>query len=171
VFIALGTGIGSGVVLDGRLHRGSHFLAGEVAFFPMTREQLRAGDWQHCLEGVVGGRAAAQKATAVLGQHAKTADLFDAAKAGHADAAAWLAEVQEYLAMAIADIIALLDPDAVVLGGGVAAAQGEWLLAPIRDLVHHATPLKTPIVLSALGEDAQIVGAVRLALDRLRQEQ
>src|SRR5512135_1055277 len=44
VFIALGTGIGAGVVLGGRLRRGAHFLAGEVAYFPMTRENLRQAD-------------------------------------------------------------------------------------------------------------------------------
>jgi len=169
VFIALGTGIGAGIVLDGRLHRGSHFVAGEVAFFPMTRDQLRAGDWQHCLEGVVGGRAAAAKAVALLGPHAKAADLFDATKAGNADAAAWLAETQEYIAMAVASIGALLDPEAIVFGGGVVAAQGEEFIAPIREMALRCMPARPKIVLSALGPDAQIIGAVRLALDRLGQ--
>jgi glucokinase len=163
VFLALGTGIGSGLVVGGRLHRGAHSLGGEVAFFPMTREQLRRGDWQHCLESVVGGRAAAEKATELLGEHAKAGDLFDAAKAGESAATAWLREVQEYLAMAAVDVIALLDPQAVVFGGGVAAAQGEWFLEPIREMAHRCTPLRTKIVLSELGEDAQSLGAVRLA--------
>lgn len=170
VFVALGTGIGSGIVLGGRLHRGAHFLAGELAFFPMTRDQLRAGDWQHCLESIVGGRAADRTATELLGHRAKASDLFAAAKAGEAGAVAWLQEMQEYLAMAVTDIIALLDPQAVVFGGGVVAAQGEWLLAPVREMVHRCAPLATTIVLSQLGEDAQIMGAIRLALDALRLE-
>jgi glucokinase len=163
VFIALGTGIGSGIVLGGRLHRGGHSLAGEVAFFPMTREQLHAGDWQHCLEGVVGGRAAALKAVGLLGDGARPAELFDAANAGQPEAVAWLRETQDFLAMAVVDIVAMLDPSVVVFGGGVAAAQGERFLAPIRLLIHGCTPLKTRIVLSELGEDAQILGAIRLA--------
>ena len=167
VFIALGTGIGAGLVLDGRLHRGAHFVAGEVAFFPMTREQLRAGDWEHCLEGQVGGRAAARRAIELLGRHAKAADLFEAAKAGDAAAVAWLTETQEYLAMAVADVAALVDPEAVIFGGGVAMAQGEWFLGPVRDLAVRCTPGRPKITLSSLGEDAQIVGAVRLALDKL----
>ncbi len=167
VFIALGTGIGAGIVLDGRLHRGAHFLAGEIAFFPMTREQLRAGDWQHCLESVVGGRAAAAHAVASLGAHAKTADLFDAARAGDKPAQAWLAATQEYLAMAVVDIVSLLDPEAVVFGGGVVAAQGEWFLAPIRELIHGSAPRRTNILQSTLGEDAQALGAVKLALDAI----
>ncbi len=168
VFIAVGTGIGSGVVLGGRLHRGAHFLAGELGFFPMTREQLHAGDWQHCLEGVVGGRAAALKAVELLGDGAKAANLFDAAKAGSAQAVAWLQEVQDFIAMAVVDVIAILDPAAVVFGGGVAAAQGEEFLAPIRDIVHRCTPVRTKIVLSELGEDAQVLGTIRLA-QQMRQ--
>lgn len=167
IFVALGTGIGAGIVLDGRAHRGSHFLAGEIAFFPMTRAQLRVGDWQHCLEGAVGGRAAAAYAAQSLGAHAKAADLFDAAKAGDAAANAWLAETQEYLAMAVVDIVSLLDPQAVVFGGGVVAAQGEWFLAPIRELVHGSAPRRTKILQSELGEDAQALGAIKLALDAI----
>jgi predicted NBD/HSP70 family sugar kinase len=167
VFIALGTGIGAGVVIDGRLHRGAHFLAGEVAFFPMTREQLRSADWQHCLEGVVGGRAAIVAAEEIAGAGARPQDLFDAASAGEPPATEWLDRTQDYIAMAVADVIALLDPEMVVFGGGVIAAQGEWFLGPIRERVHAATPVRTPIVISSLGEDAQIAGAIRLALDRL----
>jgi len=168
-FIALGTGIGAGLVLDGRLHRGAHFLAGEVAFFPMTREQLRAGDWEHCLEGEVGGRAATRKAAELLGERAKAGDLFDAARGGDPAALAWATETQELLAMAVADIAALLDPEAVIFGGGVAMAQGEWLLGPVRELAVRCAPGRPRVLLSSLGEDAQIVGAARLALDRLRE--
>ncbi len=165
VFVALGTGIGTGLWLGGRLHRGAHFLAGEAAFFPMTREQLHAGDWQHNLEGIVGGRALDVRARELFGERSSAAELFDAANSGNADAAASIREAQEYLAMAIADIIALLDPPAVVVGGGVAIAQGEPFLAPVRDFAHKSTPVKTKIVLSELGKDAQILGAVKLAIE------
>ena len=140
VFIALGTGIGSGVVLDGELHRGAHFLAGEVAFMPMTPEHLRNRGWDSCLEGIVGGRVYAAKAKELLGDHARAADLFDAAKAGDGRAAAWLRELQEYLAMCVADIVALLDPQAVIFGGGVTIAQGEDFIAPIREMALRSAP-------------------------------
>jgi glucokinase len=167
VFIALGTGIGAGVVLGGRVHRGAHALAGEVAFFPMTREQLRASGWDANLEGLVGGRAAAAKAADLLGPDAKAGDLFDAAYASHEAAAAWLCEVQEHLAMATVNVCALLDPQAVVFGGGVAVAQGERLVGPVRDMALRRLPAKPSIVLSSLGEDAQLIGAARLAMDKL----
>ena len=132
-----------------------------------AREQARVGGWDHNLEALVGGRAIAFRAAEILGDGAKPADLFDAARAGKPQAASdWLAETQEYLAMATASVIALLDPDAVVFGGGVIAAQGAWFLDPIRELAHRSTPTKTPIVPSQLGEDAQILGAIKLALDK-----
>jgi predicted NBD/HSP70 family sugar kinase len=165
VFVALGTGIGTGLWLGGRVHHGAHFLAGEAAFFPMTREHLHAGDWQHNLESIVGGRALDTRAQELFGARSSAAELFDAASSGHEGAASAVREAQEYLAMAIADIITLLDPQAVIVGGGVAMAQGEPFLAPVRELVHKSTPLKTKIALSELGADAQILGAVKLALE------
>ena len=172
VFVALGTGIGTGLWLGGRLHHGAHFLAGEAAFFPMTREHLHAGDWQHNLEGIVGGRALDARARELFGDRSSAAELFDAANSGHTDAAEAVLKAQDYLAMALADIIALIDPDAVIIGGGVAAAQGEPFLAPVRELVHKSTPVKTKIILSELGKDAQILGAVKLAIEgRDRRQQ
>jgi glucokinase len=167
VFVALGTGIGCGIVSGGRLVRGAHFLAGEAAFFRMTREQVRAGGWDACLESLVGGRAAQTQAETTLGAKATAAQLFDAARGGNADAAAWQASVQEYLAMAVVDMVSLLDPQMVVFGGGVAHAQGEALLGPVRELVHRCVPVRVPIVRSELGEDAQVLGAVRLASEQL----
>jgi predicted NBD/HSP70 family sugar kinase len=168
VFVALGTGIGAGLWLGGRLHRGAHFLAGEAAFFPMTPEHLRAADWQHNLEAIVGGRAIERTARELFGPASSAAALFDAAAIGDAQALEAVTRVHEYLAMAIADIVALLDPAAVIFGGGVAMAQGERLLAPVRELVHAAAPVPTKIIGSELGEDAQILGAVKLAVDLRR---
>jgi len=65
--------------------------------------------------------------------------------------------------MAVVDVIAMLDPEVIVFGGGVIGAQGAWLLDPIRELVHRCTPVRTPVVASELGEDAQVLGAVWLA--------
>jgi glucokinase len=168
VFVALGTGIGTGLWLDGKLHRGAHFLAGEAAFFPMTREHLHVADWQHNLEGIVGGRAIDRIARELFGPGAGAGALFEAAASGEKRASSAVNRVHEYLAMAIVDIVSLLDPQVVVVGGGVAMAQGERLLAPVRELVHAKTPVRTRLLLSELGADAQILGAVRLAIERRR---
>jgi glucokinase len=170
VFVALGTGIGAGLVLNGRLYRGAHALAGEVAYFPMTRRNLHVADWQHCLEGYVGGRNYAAKASELLGEGATADALFDAARSGNRAAAAWLQEVQEHLALAVCDLIALLDPQIVVLGGGVTAAQGERFVAEVRGIVHKSgLPVRTPVFMSELGPDAQLMGAVRIAREAASQ--
>jgi predicted NBD/HSP70 family sugar kinase len=73
--------------------------------------------------------------------------------------------------MATVSIAALLDPQAIVFGGGVIAAQGERLLAPVRDAALACLPAPVRILQSSLGEDAQVLGAVRLALDRLEGQE
>ena len=166
-FLALGSAIGAGLVIGGRLHRGARFVAGEVAFFPMTRDELHVNDWQHVLALLVGGMGAARHAIELLGEQATAADLFAAARAGAPQPVAWLAEVQEYLAMAVANVAALLDPDAIVFGGGVAIAQGDWFIEPIRALAQQYMPGRPQVLLSSLGEDAQLLGAARLALDQV----
>lgn len=166
VFIAWGTGIGAGIVVGGSLHRGAHSLSGEIAFFPITREQMRTPGWDQNVEGFAGGRAIAARATELLGGGAKASDLFDAARSGNAEALMFARDVQERMAMATAYVISMLDPEVVVFGGGVIAAQGAWLLDPLIELVHRKTPVRTRIVMSELGEDAQILGAVKLAIDK-----
>ena len=115
VFIAWGTGIGAGIVVDGRLHRGAHSLAGEIAFFPITQDQVRTEGWDQNVEGLTAGRALAAKAEEFFGEGAKVSDLFDAARSGHADASTFVREVQERVAMATA----VRDRDARPGRGGV----------------------------------------------------
>ena len=105
----------------------------------MTRAQVRRPDWDHCLEGDVSGRAMLSAAQRFVGERATAADLLQAA-VEDGDAAAWLACVQEELAMAVADVAALLDPDAIIFGGGVIAAQGEPFLSRIRELARRCFP-------------------------------
>lgn len=165
-FLAWGTGIGAGIVVNGRLHRGAHSLAGEIAFFPMTRDQVRAEGWDQNMEGLTAGRALTRKAEELFGEGSKVSDLFDAARSGHRAASMFVTEVQERIAMATVYVISMLDPEIVVFGGGVIAAQGAWLLDPIIELAHRKTPVRTKILMSELGEDAQILGAVKLALEK-----
>lgn len=166
VFIALGTGIGAGVVIDGKVRRGSHFLGGEIAYFSMSAEQVRTGGWTNNLESLVGGRALEEAARQVLGESAHAGDLFDAGATGHRQAVEAIGRLREYLAMAVVNICALVDPEMVIFGGGVMAAQSAVLLDDVREIVYRNTPVRVPIVLSELGEDAQLLGAARLAIER-----
>ena len=175
-FIGLGTGIGGGAFINGRLHSGRNFCAAEIGYLvlaPNQRER-RVGElgW---FESVASGLALDQegrrtaymnstgKLAAIAGtpDQANTMTVFEAAIQGDRDAAAILDQAYEYYAMAVVNITALLDPDAVIFGGGI-ATQGEILLEPVRRRAA-AYGLPVPDLRCAqLGEEAQIYGALYL---------
>jgi glucokinase len=162
-FVALGTGIGVGIVIDGRLYRGAHHAAGELGDLVVGREflgQERGG--QGNLAQLIGGKSLRRRAKQATGDDLSSADVIshaedDAALAVMAD------EVADYLAMAIIAIAALLDPEAIIVGGGTAEA-GEDLLDPVRERVAREVPALPIIIASALGSEAQLYGAVFAAL-------
>jgi len=162
IFIALGTGIGAGLVVEGRLWRGAHLFAGEMAYTVLDRSSAPSSPGETWLEDRVAGRGLEATAAARLGKRLAARDVFNLAAGGDAAAAALLREALELLGLAVANACALLDPDAVVFGGGV-AQQGDALLAPVRETVARILPAPPPLLLSSLGEDAQLYGAVRAA--------
>jgi len=97
--------------------------------------------------------------------------IVQAAEAGDAVAREILHEAGFYLGIGVANLITILSPDVVVIGGGVAQA-GEWLFGPIRETVHqrcHATPVERVRILpAALGGEAGVVGAATWASQRVR---
>jgi predicted NBD/HSP70 family sugar kinase len=195
VFLMVGTGIGAGIVVDGKLFAGANGAAGEVGYlpFPGGRE----------LEGFPGQQAAAQDAAsspepdsepdprepyssrgmldAATGGSAVTAlaaaagmpapgspkDVFDAARAGDRAALDAVRTEAARLAHAVAAIAAMLDPALVILGGGV-GDNTDLLLDPIYESLAELTPLRPPIAPSALGGDAVLIGAIATALGRAR---
>lgn len=166
VFLALGTGIGAGVVINGRLHRGFHHAAGEVGNFIMGREYLGQDRGGHGnLELLVGGPKIRQEAKEASGQEMAAGDALrraeeDARLQGIAD------EVADYVAIAVINIVALLDPEAIVFGGGTSSA-GEDLLERVRARVERELAIRPALIHSVLGEDAQLHGAVFGALWQL----
>ena len=162
-FVALGTGIGVGLILNGQLYRGTHHAAGELGDLVVGRQflgQERGG--QGNLAQLIGGKTLRQRA------HHATGHALSAAEAiTHAEEDAALVimadEVTDYLAMAIIAIAALLDPEAIIVGGGTAEA-GEDLLDPVRERMACEVPAPPLLITSALGADAQLYGAVFAAL-------
>jgi len=170
--LVIGTGIGSGIVAGGRLLRGAHGGAGEVAFLP-----LGSDPWDErnrvlgAYETTVAGPAVRARLAAALGAGAATtlatgaglAAIATAAAAGDALASRILDEEARYVALGIVAISAVTDPEVVVLSGGVGAIGA--LLEPVRE--HVATLAARPprVVTGLLGERAPLVGAIGLALD------
>jgi len=176
VLLSVGTGVGTGVILGGELWRGATGLAGEVGYLPIdmddgrTRTPARWG---------AGAFEALASSTGVLelarrsGMDRVTAatDVFSRARSGDPAAHDVVAVEARRLAHAIATIAAVLDPQLVVLGGGIGAGAGDLLLGPVRENLAAISPFSPRLAISSLGSDAVIAGAsalgVRLALDRI----
>lgn len=153
VFIAIGAGVGAGVMVGGRLHRGHHWYAGEI-----SRMNLDHRDWQTdfgqsgYLERRVGAGPEGWKA------------VFDRAAAGDTDGLAAIDELAVYLGTAVGNITTVLDPALVVFGGGLSHA-GPSLIEPVRRVVARIVPNVPAIKISALGDDAQLMGALYSAME------
>jgi glucokinase len=161
VFLAVGTGIGAGILSDGRLVRGAFGVAGAVGWMATSPHwQDRYGE-VGCFEAEAAGPALARRGGAATGEA-----VVEAARAGEPRALRAVAETVEALAMGIASLIGVLNPEVVVLGGGVMQAR-DLFLEPIRAAVGRwAQPIavrQCRIEPSALGTDAGVLGAARLA--------
>jgi glucokinase len=164
VFLAVGTGIGAGILVNGQICRGAGDIAGSVGWFalnPCRRpEYAQVGCWEAEAAGpAVARRAGAPDAEAVV----------RAARQGDAASRQVLEETARWLGMGIANLVSLLNPQMIVLGGGLMQA-GDLLLEPLRrEVLEWAQPLaarQVRIELTQLGEDAGVLGAARLALTR-----
>jgi glucokinase len=189
LMITLGTGIGGGIVIDGRLQRGAHGVAGEWGHMRVVPDgRLCAcgnrGCWEQYASGTALGQTAREVATSSPAAAARLLERVDgdaarltgedvAAAAADGDALALelVTEVGSWLGQGIADLAAVLDPEVVVIGGGVSKL-GELVLAPARERLDRALPGRgfrpgPRIVGAALGPQAGLVGAadlVRLAV-------
>lgn len=185
VMIALGTGIGGGLVLDGKVYRGAHGFAGELGHLVVDHEGADCpGDCpgRGCLEvlvsgtaiGVAGHGAAARDPSSALGRRLAgggqiTGGLVtELAHAGDADARAVLAEIGRQFGSGLCGVVNVLDPEVVVVGGGGVAA-GDLLLGPAREVVaQRALPPVAEavrIVPAHFGDESAMLGAALLALD------
>jgi glucokinase len=165
ICLTLGTGVGGGVVVDGRLRFGPHGRAGELGHQVIDPDGPPCGCGNRgCVEAFVAGAAISR-----LGGRPSPQAVFAAAAAGDERAAAAVEATVGRLAVGIANLVTVLWPERVVVGGGVAAA-GEQLLGPLRRAVAAASPLVDPgayeIVPAALGPAAGAIGAALWARER-----
>lgn len=164
--LTVGTGIGMGLLLNGKLFRGAHGAAGEIADLPF--ERVPAGVTEH-RPGPVETAAAAQAVVSAangLGlSHVRSAkEVFDLARRGDELALRVVAEEASKLAHVVSIVTAVLDPGLVVLAGGI-GRNADLLAEPIRRELARAIPVVPDIVGGLLGEDAVLVGAIVSAKD------
>jgi predicted NBD/HSP70 family sugar kinase len=171
VYLWVGTGVGMGLVLDGELYRGSHGAGGEIAYLPVGPGDPR--DPTNRRRGTFEEAAAAAGIVRVaigLGMRAPLTPkkIFAAARRGDATAARVVEVEASRLAMGIAAIAPIVDPALVILGGGV-GHNGDLLLEPIERELRAVSPFHPRIVVSALGEEAVLQGAIATALQAARE--
>lgn len=183
VYFTVSTGIGGGIVIGGKIYRGGNDNAGEFGHHKIVENgpQCPCGD-RGCLESLASGTSIARRAREAA------ADMGSAAPAWAADPSAITAELvarqaalgddlackvwdeaMTYLGIGIANVVNILNPELVIVGGGVAKA-GDLLFGPVRRVVQErAMPALAKIVRivpAALGDDVGIMGAVALALEQ-----
>jgi predicted NBD/HSP70 family sugar kinase len=170
VFLSIGTGIGMALVIDGQLYRGAHGAAGEVAYMPIGRGDPR--DPSNRRRGAFEEAAAAAgiiRTARRLGMRPPLTPerIFVAARRGNAPAVRVVQAEAALLSLAIATVTPVLDPELVILGGGI-GRNGDLLVEPIERELRQLLPFRPRVAVSALGEDAVLRGAVATALEIAR---
>ena len=175
ICITIGTGIGCGIILGGKVFNGSLNTAGEVGHTPIVKDGLPCLCGKRgCLERYVSGSGIFERAYAAhpelfQGKELKCETVFDLAYAGNRDMLALIDESMDYLAMAIANQVSLLSPQAVLVSGGLCVHE-DLVVKPLEEKItkygyYSWTRLKKLVVRKALlGSDAPMIGAS--ALDR-----
>jgi predicted NBD/HSP70 family sugar kinase/biotin operon repressor len=167
-YLKVSTGIGAGLIVDGRLFHGAGGMAGEIGH-TIIQEQgrvCRCGK-RGCLETLAGAEALVELLRGTHGPDLTTQQLLLAAEDGDSGARRVLADAGRHIGTAVATLCDLLNPEMIVVGGELSAA-GEVLLDPLREQVHrHAIPATArglEIVPGVLGPRAELLGTLALVL-------
>ncbi|HEX9775052.1 MAG TPA: ROK family protein [Actinomycetota bacterium] len=182
VMVTVGTGVGGGLVIGGRIYRGARGLGAEIGHMVIAADgpACACGN-RGCLEVMASGNAIGRLAreragspdAAALVERAGSVEavtgeaVTEAASAGDPFAAGVVAEAGGWLGLGVANLVNVLDPDVVIVGGGAAAGCGELLLGPARDsmaahLLGRPDRAPPPMIPASLGRDAGLVGAAAL---------
>lgn len=174
VQVSIGTGIGAGLILEGSVYRGAHNYAGEIGYFQVDPFAVRKGVIQEfgALEDKASGRGIAKVATGLLdsfpnsilrGKNVTSEDVFRAALDKDPLAVEVIDGLISHISFTITNILSLVDPDVVILGGGVAQSMLPYLQT-LTSRVQDMVPIPVNIVPAQLGEDASAFGAAAAAL-------
>jgi glucokinase len=185
IHATLGTGIGGGLVIEGRLYRGSRGLAGEIGHMIIDPSGPRCNCGSRgCLEAMVSGVAFANRARALVaagksavlreiaGHREPTGvDLFRAASLGDALCEAEIRHGGHLLGLGLGSLVNVLNPDAVTLSGGL-LAMGEMLLGPMQEALYslaYGPASGTSVRVSTLGGDGGLLGAAAVAFEHMER--
>jgi glucokinase len=169
-FLAIGTGVGMGLIIEGQMLRGASGAAGEIGLLPFGADPFAAAAAapDGAFEAAVDSESIRRGyATRRPGTQYDARDVFERAAAGDVDALAVIAEATRGIAVGVASVVALLDPGIVVIGGGIGARPG--FAEAVARLVNQLVPTPCDVVPSSLGERAGVEGALAQALNLSRR--
>jgi glucokinase len=181
LFMAVGTGIGSGIIINNQLYRGASGAAGEMGYMVTDKNDMK-NEFKPIfhrygyLESVAGGMSIGKRLTEMVRENpehpqheqAKQTELsgetaFTLAKKGDETAKTVVDQAIEHLAYGIVNAASLLNPEAIILGGGVLKS-ADYILPRVREIVNQYLPSSVELKTAHLGESAGVLGAVSLFL-------
>jgi len=171
VCLTLGTGVGGGIIIEGKLYRGKGFAAGEIGHIPINENGPGCNcGGRACLEAYIGNNMILREAKKSLGREISLEELSLLAEKGNKKAKAIWSRVAGRLGLALAGIVNLLNPDCIVIGGGVANA-GKILFDKVEEVIaKRAMSIQAKhvkVIKSRLGCDAGLIGAAILVKEGL----
>ncbi len=172
VFVAVGTGIGAGILVNGEIVHGHDDLAGAVGWLALNPQFQEIYSRMGCFEAEASGGSVDRIGREALGVASSTTvtakEVLEAADSGNVVAAEIVNRISVYLGMGVANLISTLNPEMIVLGGGLFQTAGLLLNRVREECLRWAQPIavrRTRIEISSLGERAGLAGAARIALD------
>jgi glucokinase len=168
VVIVFGTGVGAGIIIGGSLYKGRNQSAGEIGYMIPGKEFLGiAYKGFGAFEMLASGSGIETRAKKVLGAQApvnlSAKEVFEAARTGQDWAKLLVADVVDSAVISIANVISVLDPDAIILSGGLTESE-DLLVQPIRERLKNLIPIQPNIISSSLGHRATVLGSTRYVL-------
>lgn len=173
VCLTLGTGIGGGIIIDGNLYRGPSFAAGEIGHISINEEgpTCNCGGIA-CLESYIGNKRILSEAKKVFKRKISLEELSGLAKKQNKRALALWSGVGTHLGVALAGVVNLLNPDIIVMGGGIANA-GKILFAKVREIISKRAmsvqAKHVKIFKAKLGDAAGLIGAAILVREGIER--
>ncbi|MCP3740346.1 ROK family transcriptional regulator [Rossellomorea sp. BNER] len=177
LLVSIGTGVGSGIMIEGKLYRGITFAAGEIGFMVTdSQTMLETNDsfkGYGFLDRRVGGQGIVKRVKQMAEQHPEhpysisipsVKKIFEDAIKGDEFAFSCVEDVTLQLGIGLSNAISLLNPEVVLIGGGISKS-GHWFLPKVKEIVRSLTPVQSEIKLATLRDRGGVLGAVSLLLN------
>ncbi|NGP45461.1 ROK family transcriptional regulator [Bacillaceae bacterium SIJ1] len=168
VYVAIGTGIGSGIMINGTLYRGSNYSAGEIGYLVTDRKYAKEYHPVHegygFLESVAGGASMSAQLSKRIGIEVTAKEAFELYDKGNKEAIAVIDTALENLAIGISNYVSLFDPELIILGGGVSNAF-TLIHKKVMDSMKRYAPQTCEVVKTSFDKEAGVIGSVALFLN------